>query len=439
MSEFTNTLYTNDNLFILNGLNSNLVDLIYLDPPFNTNRIFSAPIGSPAAGASFKDMWTWQDVNETYLEMLSDKHPSLVKFIVSVGGIHGKPMMAYLTYMAQRIIEMHRVLKDTGSLYLHCDPTASHYLKLLLDDIFGKKNFRNEIVWHYGGPSKRKTSFPQKYDSILFYSKNIKTNFNPQYKHIPDYLFERARKDADGRLWVDQRLGELTAEKIEQMKSEKRIFTTLTGNLRRKQYLDEMKGVQINDVWNIPIINSQSKERTGYETQKPLALLNRIILASTNEGDIVMDPFCGCATTCVAAQHLGRKWIGIDIGEQVVRLLVDRLTDASGAMFKDFIATKLVPKRTDVTYESSDSISVKERLYKAQKGLCNGCGKEYFIKDFEIDHIIPQAKGGGDYYENYQLLCGNCNKIKGTRPMEYLRKKIQIREEMLKDKIIFGE
>ena len=144
--EFTNTLYTNDNLFILNGLNSNLVDLIYLDPPFNSKRIYSAPVGSKAAGTSFKDMWTWADVNEYYLEGLATNYPALAKYIATVGKIHSKSMMSYLTYMVQRIIEMYRVLKDTGSLYLHCDPTASHYLKILLDEIFGKNNFRNEII-----------------------------------------------------------------------------------------------------------------------------------------------------------------------------------------------------------------------------------------------------------------------------------------------------
>jgi site-specific DNA-methyltransferase (adenine-specific) len=144
--QFQNTLYTNDNLFILNGLNSNLVDLIYLDPPFNSKRFYSAPIGSKAAGSSFKDMWTWEDVNEAYLEILATKYPALTTFIASTGIIHSKAMKAYLTYMAQRVIEMHRVLKDTGSLYLHCDPTASHYLKVVLDEIFGRDNFRNEIA-----------------------------------------------------------------------------------------------------------------------------------------------------------------------------------------------------------------------------------------------------------------------------------------------------
>ena len=146
---FTNTLYTNDNLFILHGLNSGLIDLIYLDPPFNTKRFYSAPVGSRVAGSSFKDMWSWEDVNEVYLDELSDKYPGLVKFITSVGEVHSKDLSAYLTYMTQRILEMHRVLKETGSIYLHCDPTASHYLKILMDEIFGKNNFRNEIVWHY--------------------------------------------------------------------------------------------------------------------------------------------------------------------------------------------------------------------------------------------------------------------------------------------------
>ena len=187
MSEkFTNTLYTNDNLFILNGMNSNLVDLIYLDPPFNSKRTYSAPIGSKAAGTSFKDMWTWQDVDEAYLDTLADKYPSLTKFIASIGGLHSKAMMAYLTYMAQRIIEMHRVLKDTGSIYLHCDPTASHYLKILLDEIFGRNNFRNEIVWCYKRPSAPKQKqLPRLHDIIFWYSKSKEWIFNKEKIRVP--------------------------------------------------------------------------------------------------------------------------------------------------------------------------------------------------------------------------------------------------------------
>jgi len=205
---------------------------------------------------------------------------------------------------------------------------------------------------------------------------------------------------------------------------------------------DAEKGFNINqgiprDVWYIPHLTGGNKEKTGYPTQKPLAVLHRIIKASSNKGDIVLDPFCGCATTCVAAQQLGRKWIGIDIEKQAVGILVERLSDDAG-LFKDFVNTSIVPQRTDVTAEPP-SQSVKERLYKEQNCLCNACGNEFEIRNLEIDHIIPKAKGGGDYYENYQLLCGSCNRIKGDRPMEYLRTKIEAREKLMKDKIIFGE
>ncbi|MCL2742356.1 MAG: HNH endonuclease [Planctomycetaceae bacterium] len=403
---FHNTLYTNDNLYVLSGLNSGLVDLIYLDPPFNTKRMYSAPVGSRAAGVSFKDMWTWQDVNEHYLDTLAVKYPELAKYIATVGGIHGKAMMAYLTYMAQRIIEMHRVLKDTGSLYLHCDPTASHYLKSLLDGIFGRNNFRNEIVWRIGWVSGYKTKgnkFIRNHDIILYYTKSSDFVFNKEYIEYPEDYVRR-----DGKKPVGQ-------------------------------------GIPIEDTWNCSggdildsiAIKSFSREKTGYPTQKPLALLHRIIKASSNEGDIVMDPFCGCATTCVAAQQLGRKWIGIDIERQAVGILVERLSDDAG-LFKDFVATELLPVRTDVKREPKSS-SVKQRLYKEQNGKCNACGVEFEIRNLVIDHIQPSSKGGGDYYENYQLLCGSCNSIKGARPMEYLRMKIETRERMMKTKIIFGE
>jgi site-specific DNA-methyltransferase (adenine-specific) len=196
-------------------------------------------------------------------------------------------------------------------------------------------------------------------------------------------------------------------------------------------------GRPADDVWHIQLLHCQSKERTGYPTQKPLALTKRIILASSNEGDIVMDPFCGCATTCVAAQQLGRKWIGIDIEKQAVSILVDRLSNDAG-LFKDFTATEQIPKRNDIK-EVKPSEPIKQRLYKKQDGKCKACGEDFKIWNLEIDHIIPKAKGGGDYYENYQLLCGSCNRIKGDRTMEYLRMKIETRERAMKQKIVFGE
>jgi site-specific DNA-methyltransferase (adenine-specific) len=407
---FTNTLYTNDNLFILNGLNSNLADLIYLDPPFNSKRFYSAPIGSKAAGTSFKDMWTWQDVNEEYLNTLAENYPALTEFIASIGAIHSEAMKAYLTYMAQRIVEMHRVLKDTGSLYLHCDPTASHYLKVVLDEIFGKNNFRNEIIWCYKRPSAPKQrQLPRLHDVIFWYSKGREWTFNGENIRIPyaQSSLERAGYAANASKMTDGGVVEL-----------------------------KDGGKLPEDWWDIPMLKGNSKESTGYPTQKPLALLHRIIKASSNEGDIVMDPFCGCATTCVAAQQLGRKWIGIDIEKQALSILVERLSDDAG-IFKDFVNRKDIPHRDDIQIAEPKK-PVKERLYKEQNGLCNGCKTQFDIWNLEIDHIIPKSKGGGDYLENYQLLCSACNKIKSDNPMELLRLKIKTRTELSKKKIIFG-
>jgi site-specific DNA-methyltransferase (adenine-specific) len=426
---FLNTLYTHDNLYVLSGLNSESVDLIYLDPPFNSKRTYSAPIGSKAAGASFKDMWTWKDVDEYYLDTLAVQFPALARYITNTGEIHGKPMMAYLTYMSQRIVEMHRVLKTTGSLYLHCNPTASHYLKLLLDCVFGKINFRNEIVWCYNIGGKSKKGFAKKHDTIYRYSKSGKYTFNAKEISVEmtPHKQDRTGKNYGGKMGIED--GRRYVEKQGTRDKD--------GNFKYyRYYLDE--GKILEDWWiDINTIQPSSMERTGYPTQKPLALLKRIILASSNEGDTVLDPFCGCATTCVAAQQLQRKWIGIDIEKQAVKVLIQRLSDA-GRLFRDFAATDQIPKRSDIM-EVQPSESIRQRLYKEQNGKCNACGVDMEIRHLEIDHIIPKSKGGGDYYENYQLLCGSCNRIKGDRPMEYLRMKIETRERMMKSNIFFGE
>ena len=393
-----NTLYTGDNLYILNGMNSESVDLIYLDPPFNSKRTYSAPIGSKAMGAEFKDIWTWSDVDAECLNAL-DNHPALVEYIYSIGRVHGKAMMSYITYMTQRIIELHRILKQTGGLYLHIDPTASHYLKIVLDEVFGKNGFRNEIIWHYyNGTSNVRSAYVRKHDVILFYA-----------------------KDASQLMFDENAAREPYAEDSNFVKN---------PDSYQDKYKPNPLGKRMHDVWRIPTINNMAKERTGYPTQKPLALLKRIIVASSKEGDVVFDPFCGCATTCVAAQQLQRKWIGIDIEAQAAELLVQRLSE-DGGMFKDFIHTDKIPHRTDIKIEKP-SVSIKERLFAEQKGACKGCAKQFDAVNFEIDHIIPKSKGGGDYYENFQLLCGNCNRVKGDRPMEELVAKLRAREGAVK-------
>ena len=439
--DFQNTLYTGDNLYILNGLNSEIADLIYLDPPFNSKRVYSAPVGSKAAGTSFKDIWTWQDVDEQYLESLSDEYPDLVEYIKIIGLIHSKAMMSYITYMAQRVIQMHRILKPTGSLYYHCDPTAGHFVKLMLDAIFGRKNFVNEIIWSYQGTGESKTAFKRKHDDLYFYTKNYKEHFF----------------DTENTIEPVSELSTKRYNKEDEIGKYKEIRHK-DGKVYR-QY--ERTHMRLRDVWEIPIVNAYAKERTGYPTQKPLELLDRIIQASCPEGGVVLDPFCGCATTCVSAQRLHRRWIGIDIEDKAVDILQDRLEqmgyndiDEQGLKLKraekgkDFIAVntiaspKLMPHRTDV--EERDITKpqtrkeIKELLYKQQNCCCNACGTEFRIVDLEIDHIIPKAKGGGDYIENFQLLCGNCNRMKGDRTMEYLRMKLKKRAEK-RGEVLFGE
>ena len=417
-----NTFYTGDNLYILNGINSETVDLIYLDPPFNSKRTYSAPVGSRAAGASFKDIWTWEDVDVECLDGL-EQYPKLVEYIYSIGAIHSTGMMSYVVYMAQRIIQMHRVLKSTGSLYLHCDTTASHYLKIVLDQIFGEKNFRNEIDWVYNRFSRRGDAYPSMKDTIFFYTKSDDYHFTPQ--NLPPRDAQRYEKGYHTVVDKGQRKllvydAEKSAQKMKRAKAQN-IPISMT----------KARAAIMGNVWtDIPILNPMAKERTGYPTQKPLALLYRIIEASSKVGDIVFDPFCGCATTCVAAHHRARQWIGIDIESQASELLMTRLGTDAG-MFKDFLPTDKIPERTDIKLKKP-SKPIKDRLFEKQEGLCNGCAKSFDSVNFEIDHIIPKSKGGGDYYENFQLLCGNCNRVKGNRPMEMLVDKIRKREKAKK-------
>jgi len=442
----TNTLFTNDNLFVLHGLDSDMADLIYLDPPFNSKRMYAAPIGSKAAGAAFKDMWTWEDVNSAYLETLVSQYPGLAKFILSVQDVHSSAMAAYLAYMAQRLIECHRILKPTGSLYLHCDSSASHYLKLTLESIFRKDNFLNEIAWCYDtGATPKGKKLLSKHDTIFWFAKDIKalkTN-ELNYKHvIPAVDLKRYRQDEEGRFWRDNPVGDYTPESIKKLEQQGLIYYTKNGNPRIKMYLEKegngyYKYKKMSDFWvDIDALNANAAERTGYPTQKPLALLQRIIKASSNEGDLVLDPFCGCATTCVAAQQLHRRWIGIDIEKQASKILIERLADDAG-MFRDFVHRTDIPKRTDIS-EVQITPGIKEKLFHQQKGICNGCSVGFEMRNFEVDHIIPRAKGGGDYYENFQLLCGSCNRIKGDRPMEYLMNRLNVIEAAHK-RISFGD
>ena len=444
------TVWTGDNLDILRGLNSACVDLIYLDPPFNSNRNYAAPVGSAAAGAAFKDTWTLSDLDVAWMGLIADQQPAIYKVIDAAGLTHGKGMQSYLCMMAVRLLEMRRVLKDTGSIYLHCDPTASHYLKLLMDSIYGPSNFRSEIIWkrttaHNDGRQGRQ-QHGRVHDILLFYTRSDQWTWNIVYTdYEPEYVarFSLIEPETNRRYTLDNLTGpggaskgnpqyevmgitrywRYSEERMQQLIADGRVIQSRPGAVPRyKRYLDEMPGLPLQDSWaDISPINSQARERIGYPTQKPLALLERIIRASSNEGDLVLDPFCGCATACVAAENLGRRWVGIDISPKAVELVNMRLQQTMGELFHN----RLVTARTDIPLRTDIDAPVPYRqnkhvLFGQQEGRCNGCRSEFPFRILEVDHIIPRSQGGADHLENLQLLCAHCNRVKGDRPQEYL-------------------
>ena len=342
------------------------VDLVYLDPPFNSNADYNVLFREASGEASqaqfhaFTDTWNWADAAQTYAEFVD--HCPNTAVVEMVEALHSflknSPMMAYLAMMAPRLVELHRVLKPTGSLYLHCDPTASHYLRMLLDGIFGQENFRNEIVWKRTSSHNDAGRCGNVHDVILFYAKSDSATWNKVFqKYDPDYVEKYYRyKEEDGRRFMS---GDLTGagggparnfgEKgnlpppegrhwmfdqagIDKALKENRIFWTRNGVPRLKFYLDEAEGMPLQDWWgDIQALRSWHEELLGYPTQKPQTLLERIIETSSNKRDIVLDPFCGCGTTIHAAQKLGRQWIGIDVTYLAINLIKRRLKDAFGA------------------------------------------------------------------------------------------------------------
>ena len=363
-----NTLYYGDNLEVLRRyIQDESVDLVYLDPPFKSdqdyNVLFAEQDGSRAAAQikAFGDMWQWDEASARAYQDVVEAGGQVSQVLQSFRGFLGdNDMLAYLAMMAPRLVELRRALKPTGSLYLHCDPTASHYLKLLLDAIFGPVNFRAEIVWkRTSAHSSAKRPGPV-HDVILLYSAGEKYTWNPQYQDYDDeYIAQRFRKDERGRWFKDgDATGAGTVQggetgkpwrgfnptnkgrhwanppaKMEELDAAGDIYWPKKegGWPRLKQYLKDMPGVLLQDLWtDIPPINSQAKERMGYPTQKPETLLERIVKASSNEGDVVLDPFCGCGTAIAAAQKLQRSWIGIDITHLAIGLIKHRLRDTFG-------------------------------------------------------------------------------------------------------------
>ena len=303
--ESENRIVVGDNLSVMRGMPADSVDLIYLDPPFNSNKNYAAPMGSEAQGTEFMDTWNRTGPKSMWLEEIKKQSDGLAHVAEAAGFLQGDGTMSYLVYMAIRLLEMKRLLKDTGSIYLHCDPTASHYLKLLMDGVFGADNFRNEIVWSYRRWGSQSQRYQKMHDILLFYGKSRDGIWNwpmePKAEGTPKF---------------------------------KRWNTTDPETGKKKTHTDKSVAVtetNMRDVWEIPRIQSTAKERLGYPTQKPIALLERIIKASSNKGDVVLDPFAGSGTTCVVASRYGRGWIGIDISENTGIFIRKRMKKELGA------------------------------------------------------------------------------------------------------------
>jgi site-specific DNA-methyltransferase (adenine-specific) len=359
-----NTLFYGDNLAILREyIPTESVDLIYLDPPFNSNRSYNvlfkdeSGTSSEAQLTAFDDTWHWGPAaEETYHELMLQNPGKVDDMIAAMRQVIGaNQMMAYLVMMAARLVELHRVLKPTGSLYLHCDPTASHYLKIVLDTIFGVEYYQTEITWkRTSSHNDAKRGYSNLSDIIFYYTKSTNFTFNPQYAaYGKEYIESNFRfTDPDGRRFSSDNLRSpnprpnltyeykgykphqngwtVSMEKMRELDQQGRLIfpTDPNGRIRIKKYLDEMPGIVLGNIWDdINPISSQAAERLGYPTQKPLALLERILQASSNPGDLILDPFCGCGTAIAAAQKLNRRWIGIDITHLAITLQKYRLKD----------------------------------------------------------------------------------------------------------------
>ncbi|MCB8916942.1 MAG: restriction endonuclease [Ardenticatenaceae bacterium] len=430
-----NILYYGDNLQILREyVADQSIDLIYLDPPFNSKRTYNVLFkdesgkDSEAQITAFDDTWHWDAVAEaTYYELITEAPDTVSRMIGALRDFIGtNQMMAYLVMMAVRLVELYRVLKPTGSLYLHCDPTASHYLKIVLDTIFGGENFVNEIVWKRTNVHNDSKSWSKVSDVIFFYAKSKEFTWNPVYApHSESHLASKYRnREKDGRLYT---LSDMTSpnprpnmmydwkghtsppngwryskETMARLDEEGRIWypDNKSKRPRLKRYLDEMPGTLLGNVWtDINPINSQAAERLGYPTQKPLALLERIVQASSNEGDIVLDPFCGCGTTVAAAEKLNRCWIGIDITHLSIALQKYRLQESFPEAEFEVIGE---PKSTDAARFLAEQDRFQFEwwalsLVKARPGQTTGpskTGKKGADKGIDgVINFIDSAKG----------------------------------------------
>ena len=520
------TIYIGDNLKRLRGIDSECVDLIYLDPPFNSQGEYQWPIGkddrfddqvtedsdglddealeSLIGGNGldkFKDAFTLDDLDEhTLQELLVNGEPAGY-VIAAAGAAVGSGTQAYLTFMWERLVEMRRILKSTGSIYLHCDDTEGAWLKALMDAVFGRSNFRNEITWRRTSAHNDAGRFGRIADTLLFYVKADAAPFdregvaraldqsyiNKEYtrgKGDPRGRWRRSDLTANGLRegesgqawreysptsigrhwavpratgrddyadWIDANIVdgyeqiEGVHDRLEALDANGLIHWTRTGTPELKRYLAATTGQVPGTIWtDINPVVAGSKEWQPWDTQKPLALLERVIVASSKEGDLLLDPFCGCATACVAAERLHRQWVGMDRSPRAGILVRKRLReqDEGIAMWAHAVnVTRATPVRTDITEAPMTRAQLKAALFGRQsvlrgdypipQALCAGprCDTALPIHLLEIDRIRPGAAGGEYALNNTQLLCGWCNRVKGNRDMDYLASRIAQRRQ----------
>lgn len=452
----------------MQGMNSNTVDMIYLDPPFNSKRNYNNPVGGDL---DFKDKWTLDDFDVVEHGMLAENCPAAHAVIEGVKHTHGKGAMAYCIFMAVRILEMKRILKsDTGHLFLHCDDSAGHHLRNLLDAIFGKKAYRNHIVWERSVPhNDAKRTFGRTSDHIFHYAMP-KAKFNPVYgppnedyieknfhhndnngrglyslvsirnPHNGDYKYKWKGYEPPAKGWCcpKRTMQKWHDEGILHYPVDRHGNPAYEKRIRRKHYLSQYKGAVMGNVWiDIGPMQEGEEEFMNYSTQKPPKLMARIIECSTSEGDLVFDPFCGCASMLVAAEDLQRGWAGCDVSEKAVDLLVKRIVDRKDMFRKslrrtDIADLKRPSKRNDIE-KLPHYRTHKQTLFGIQRGVCKGCHLPHSFTELVVDHIQPQSRGGQDNIENLQLLCGHCNSSKNRRTMaEWIADREKNEPEMFK-------
>jgi DNA modification methylase len=442
-----NKLYYGDNLEVLQRyVKDESVDLVYLDPPFNSrqdyNVLFAEKDGTQSSSQihAFEDTWEWNiDAQRAYEQIVEQGGRVADALRAFKTFLFNSDMMAYLAMMAPRLVELRRVLKETGSIYLHCDPTASHYLKILMDAVFGPQFYGTEIIWKrssaHSDTKQGRRLHGHIHDVILFYTKGVKWTWNPvftEYDRSYTDAFYRHVEPETGRLY---RLGDLTAARpggdteyewkgvkpykgrfwaysranMEKFDAEGRLVYAKSGMPSYKRYLDEMQGVPLQDLWtDVPPIGPGAQERLGYPTQKPEALLERILKASSNEGDLVLDPFCGCGTTVQVAQRLNRRWIGIDITHLAIGLIKKRLSDAFGPEIKstydvvgeptDYAGAAALAAEDKYQFQWWALGQVGARPTDQKKGADRGIdGRLYFHDDDsgQSKQIIFSVKAGG--------------------------------------------